>query len=70
MNKELKDFKQNTRKRIQENIIKLRDTRGNFYLAIRMPTEDYGINNNSIPYEQVRSILCEKVREKETKSNI
>jgi len=57
MNSELNTFKKDTRKRVQENIIRLRDTRGNEYYARRI----------ELPYEKV-SILCEKVRDNDTKS--
>jgi hypothetical protein len=48
MNRELNAFKKDIKKRVQQNIIKLRDTRGNesYALRISMPTKDYGSKPN------------------------
>jgi hypothetical protein len=39
--KQLEQFKQDIKQRLEDNIIRLRDTRGNFSMGIRLPNKDY-----------------------------
>ena len=47
--RKLKDFKKDTTTQVKKQIIKLRDTRGNFSMAIKLPTKDYSPKTNQKP---------------------